>query len=132
MQVKLVVTKEDEPSISNALTFSQEVITIGRDKTCDLWLDDPRKIIGRVHARVERTSRQVQLVDLGSKNFTFLKGKRIEAEKPRILETGDDFRIGDRLIIFEGLIEDQPAPEPIDVTIIDQKFPNPFMDEVQD
>ncbi len=132
MQVKLVVTKEDETSRPNILTFSQEVITIGRDKTCDLWLDDPRKIIGRVHARVECTSRQVQLVDLGSKNFTVFKGKRIEAEKPQILEKGDDFRIGDRIVIFEGLIEDQPAPEPIDVTVIDQKFPNPFMDEVQD
>lgn len=132
MQVKLVVTSEDNPSCQDLYNFSQEVITIGRDRSSLLYLADPKRIVGRSHAKLERKGDVVHLIDVGSRNFTFLKGKKIDAEKPYVLKPGDQFKIGDFIVKFEGLIKEPAELEPIDKTIVDQTFPNPFIDDAKE
>ena len=44
------------------------------------------------------TEDQVTIEDLGSKNGTFLKGRRLEGVA--VLEDGDTFRLGNQVLVF--------------------------------
>lgn len=102
MPVKLLVTKRGsrEGDASDAFVFDQDRITIGRDSSNLLVLPDERKVVGRQHAEIHQSGNMYQLVDLGSKNFTYLQGERLEARRPHPLEEGDVVRIGDFEILF--------------------------------
>lgn len=63
---------------------------IGRDEHADAVLDDPG--VSRHHARVVIESDRVTIEDLGSKNGTWVRGRRIDA--PVVLEHGDDLTLG--------------------------------------
>jgi len=130
MQVNLVVTKEDNVPGKESRSFNQEIITIGRDSSSTLHLPDPKRIVGRSHAKIVTKGDIVQLIDLGAKNFTFLADEQLVAGKAYTLKEGDTFKIGDYIIQFEGITKDEPAPE-TDITVIDQTYPNPFLDEAK-
>ncbi len=57
------------------LEIANEVLTLGRDASCTLMIDDPR--VSAIHADVVATARGVRLRDLGSRNGTFVDGVRI-------------------------------------------------------
>jgi type II secretory pathway predicted ATPase ExeA len=70
-------------------------ILIGRDRQCDLSL---RSItVSRHHALVVNSSLGVKILDLGSKNGTFVNGRRI---RKYTLLNSDRITIGDRSIEF--------------------------------
>jgi len=131
MQIKLIVTKADDLAYCESYDFDQEVITIGRDNSNLVYLPDPKRIVGRSHAKLERKDDVVQLIDAGSKNFTFLMGKKIDADKPYVLKPGDQFKIGDFIIKFEGLIREPAELEPDDKTVFDPALPNPFLEDAK-
>jgi nucleoid-associated protein YgaU len=54
---------------------SQRVVKIGRIGSAHLRIDEPD--VARVHAVIELTHMQAQLIDMGSQVGTFLNGKRI-------------------------------------------------------
>jgi len=55
------------------------VVTIGRDSSCDVVLDDPR--VSRTHVRIEATDGGTWLLrDAGSRNGVFVSGRRIEGQ----------------------------------------------------
>ena len=69
----------------------------GRDPAGnDFVFDDPR--VSGTHARLEWTGRGWTLRDLGSKNGTFVEGKRIE--KPRALADGERIQVGSIVLTF--------------------------------
>lgn len=68
----------------------KKTITIGRAEDCDIVLDSLR--ISRKHAKLEQTPNGVMVTDLGSKNGTFINGKRIET--PTLLQPKDRLEIG--------------------------------------
>jgi len=51
---------------------------LGRDKTCDIFLDDPS--VSRNHATITVASKVVSMKDLGSKNGTYIKGQKVNYE----------------------------------------------------
>jgi len=57
------------------LEIASQVLTLGRDASCTLMIDDPR--VSAVHADVVATALGVRLRDLGSRNGTFVDGVRI-------------------------------------------------------
>ena len=63
---------------------------LGRDRTAVAWIDDPS--ISRLHARIEVGDVDVTIEDLGSKNGTFVAGRRIEG--PQALHDGDEVTLG--------------------------------------
>lgn len=69
---------------------------IGRDPEATVRLDSPR--ISRQHARILIEGVDATLEDLGSKNGTFLRSRRIEA--PARLEHGDEIRMGSFVLTF--------------------------------
>jgi DNA-binding winged helix-turn-helix (wHTH) protein len=65
---------------------------IGRDPSCNVWLDDPD--VSRRHARIriDTAQRTAVLDDLGSTNGTLLGRSRVKTETP--LTDGDVIRVG--------------------------------------
>ncbi len=72
---------------------------LGRDAHVTVCIDAPG--VSRRHARivVERGG-QAMLEDLGSKNGTFLRERRLDA--PALLRDGEMFRLGRQLLVFSS------------------------------
>jgi DNA-binding winged helix-turn-helix (wHTH) protein len=71
---------------------------IGRGEECALHIDSAK--VSRRHARVVVAGREARLEDLGSKNGTFLNGRRIESPGLVPLHEGDEILIGATLLVF--------------------------------
>jgi DNA-binding winged helix-turn-helix (wHTH) protein len=69
---------------------------LGRDEAALVWIDDT--LVSRRHARIVIDETGAILEDLGSKNGTYLRGKRIEA--PSNLADGDQVTIGPASMVF--------------------------------
>ncbi len=76
-------------------TLSKSNIVIGRAAFNDVVLADPS--VSRRHARVERTSRGYEVIDLGSANGITVNGVRMARG---ILRSGDVFGVGDSSFRF--------------------------------
>lgn len=63
---------------------------VGRDDSCDLTCRSPA--VSRRHCLVERQGDRVTVRDLGSRNGTFLNGKRVQGECQ--VQSGDCLRVG--------------------------------------
>lgn len=63
---------------------------VGREATCEIQFDVTG--VSRKHARITAsTSGEVEVVDLGSRNGTFVNGRRVERT---VLRDGDEIRFG--------------------------------------
>jgi DNA-binding winged helix-turn-helix (wHTH) protein len=69
---------------------------LGRDEASIVWIDDG--LVSRRHARIVIDETGAVLEDLGSKNGTYLRGKRIEGS--RKLADEDQVTIGPASMIF--------------------------------
>ncbi len=76
-----------------ALSEGENVI--GRDPEAAVFIDDAT--VSRHHARLTIAAEHVFLEDLGSKNGTFIEGKRIESSD---LEDGSEFHVGGVRLVF--------------------------------
>ena len=68
---------------------------IGRDNFCDIPVMSP--IVSRRHALVVNSGSGIGLLDLGSKNGTFVDGRRVEQH---VLKSGDLIAVGDCTITY--------------------------------
>ena len=130
MPLKLRVTNEAADDVSPAeYFFEQDRVTIGRASANDLTLPDEKRIVSSQHAEIRQENGTYQLVDLGSKNFTYLRNTRLPANEPHALQAGDVFRMGD----FEVQVEPvAAAPEPAaDETVFAADFRNPFAEPAE-
>lgn len=71
------------------LLEQDQSVLIGRDRSCQLCIDDPQ--ISRHHARILRQTDSITIEDLNSSNGTFLNGVRI---KTGILKINDLVTLG--------------------------------------
>jgi DNA-binding winged helix-turn-helix (wHTH) protein len=71
---------------------------IGRDPNAVIVIDSPD--VSRHHARLLVTDDAVTLEDLGSKNGTFVAGKRVTST---IVRDGDEITVGRTLLLIEQL-----------------------------
>jgi two-component system response regulator AtoC len=65
-------------------------VTVGRGSTANVVIDDAG--VSRQHVRFTRTSGLVRVIDLGSRNGTFVRGERLAA--PYLLAQGDVVSFG--------------------------------------
>jgi DNA-binding winged helix-turn-helix (wHTH) protein len=82
----------------HTIPLSEGCNTIGRehDSTICIHLAS----VSRRHARIHVSGEKATLEDLGSKNGTLLKGRRIHSLSP--LADGDEIRVGSVRLLFEG------------------------------
>jgi pSer/pThr/pTyr-binding forkhead associated (FHA) protein len=74
-------------------------IWIGREPVCDVWL--PVQGISKLHAQFTRPNESsCQLIDAGSKNGTFVNGKRLERNVPAALANLDLLQFGPLEVTF--------------------------------
>ena len=78
------------------IALSEGENILGRAADAAVWIDAPG--VSRHHARIRLEGQNVALEDLGSKNGTYLRGKRLTA--PSALADGDQIRLGSVVITF--------------------------------
>jgi hypothetical protein len=84
----MLIVKEGQLE-GTSWVLDRDVLTIGRGADCDITL--PERQVSRHHARIERRNRGYLLIDLGSKNGTFVNGHEIN--QPHSLQDGDEIQI---------------------------------------
>jgi ABC-type multidrug transport system ATPase subunit/pSer/pThr/pTyr-binding forkhead associated (FHA) protein len=85
------------PAVSEAIRIGGERLSIGRDRSNDLVLDDPN--VSRFHAEICKAGELFEIRDLGSTNGTRLDG-RLEARAT--LEPGGEIGVGSHRLLFDG------------------------------
>jgi hypothetical protein len=90
---RLVVRRGPQPNQQFLLT--RETVTIGRDITNDIVINDPE--ISRHHSRLVRTPTGYTLEDLRSTNGTFANRQRISG--PVSLSNGDTVGLGETVTL---------------------------------
>ena len=127
MNLKIFVTKASDTTFSQQLDFNKFPITLGRDEKNDIILLDPFKVISRRHANIVDTEGILQIIDLGSQNFTFLNENRIEPNEENTLQSGDIIKIGEYEIEVLIIIDKEIVPDDDQKTMV---FSAPFSDEL--
>jgi hypothetical protein len=92
--VSRLVLVRDEGEASFPLTGDS--YTLGRHRNNDILVTDVK--VSSFHARIDRSPEGFVLVDLKSRNGTFLNGKKIESG---LLRTGDEIRLGTAKLIYK-------------------------------
>lgn len=93
MSVRLTVLSEDKKIEPRELVFDEDMISIGRDVKNMLWLADPSEAISRFHAQILRRGESYAVVDLHSRNATFVNGKQIAGGEEAEVRSGDTIRL---------------------------------------
>lgn len=82
--------------LPSAFPFEADVITLGREPTCDIPI--PEQAVSREHARIRKMpAGGYRLMDLGSRNGTMVRGRFITELD---LEPNMELRIGDAIFKF--------------------------------
>jgi diguanylate cyclase (GGDEF)-like protein len=88
----LVLIHTDGPDLGKRYDLHGKSIAIGRDPASDIFIDEDTA--SRRHARIEKTTNQTLLLDLGSTNGTYLNDNRIPPDMPVKLSEGDRVKVG--------------------------------------
>jgi hypothetical protein len=83
---RLVLVKDGGET---AYPLTRDTYTVGRHRNNDIVVSDPK--VSSFHARFDRTLEGFVLVDLRSRNGSFVNGKRVEAV---VLHDDDEVRLG--------------------------------------
>ncbi len=128
MPIKLQVEREgDEGKEPADYLFEQARIRLGRASDNDLTLPDQE--ISQHHAEVVHENGEHKLRDLGSKNHTFVHGRKLSEDETYTLKSGDVFVMGGFHIEFVPLF--MPSSE--QTALADEDAPsNPFERHARD
>jgi len=88
MSVARLVLKT-EGQEDRSFPLSRDSSTLGRHRNNDIVISDPK--VSSFHARIDRTTEGYLLVDLGSRNGSFVNGRRVTRHD---LASGDEVRVG--------------------------------------
>src|SRR5690349_13681795 len=106
--VKIFTKQAGRPTLYQTREFDTLPVTIGRDATCSLALEDPLKHISRVHVELEEEEGTYWMSVVSKVNPVMVKGRRYGPGTRLTLNSGDTFEIGE-YEVHVGLPE--PAPE---------------------
>lgn len=89
LDTDLILNARTGPLAGTTIAVEHERITLGRDMSCVVRLDDPK--VSRIHAVVEVTAGKLYLRDNNSTNGSFVNGVRVTRQE---LHAGDVLQIG--------------------------------------
>ncbi len=86
---------------------AEGTLTLGRSTECDVRIDDAK--LSRRHAEL-RCGPSITLVDLGSRNGTYLREERLQPNVPAPVRAGDSIAIGGTVLVLQraGATADRP------------------------
>ena len=90
---RLLLMKEDGTETSFPLT--KDTYTVGRHRNNDIVISDPK--VSSFHARLDRAPSGFMVVDLKSRNGSFINGRRVETGA---LRSGDEVRMGPARLVY--------------------------------
>src|SRR5690349_13127233 len=114
--VKVFTKQGGRPTLYQARDFEALPVTIGRDATCTLALDDPHKHISRVHVELEEEDGIYWMSVVSKVNPVMVKGRRYGPGTRLTLKSGDSFEMGEfevQVVFLEEAVEAEPAPPPL-------------------
>jgi predicted component of type VI protein secretion system len=88
-ELPMLVLYEGQPAGQRWLV-DQDQTTIGREPDCEVVIEERQ--VSRYHARIERDENGYTIIDLGSKNGTYVNGEEVRGD-PRRLKDGDEIQI---------------------------------------
>lgn len=80
-----VLTYQRADGNAEQLVLEHATTTLGRSDSCDVVVHNPK--VSRLHARIELQHERYLVVDVASRNGTFVNGTQIA--QPQVLATGD-------------------------------------------
>ncbi len=83
----------------NIVDIKQEIMIAGRSKESDIVLESSK--CSRTHALIRLEANALTLIDLRSKNGTFINNSQVPPSSPQQLEDGDKIRFGDQKFTVE-------------------------------
>ena len=93
--VKIFTKHAGRPTLFQSRDFEALPVTIGRDATCTLALDDPHKHISRVHVELEEEAGTYWMSVVSKVNPVMVKGRRYGPGTRLTLKSGDSFEMGE-------------------------------------
>ena len=120
MDVNLVLFKID--GSQKTFDLPSNTIVIGRRHDCDLCI--PLEHVSRRHCQLNQNEDNLKIRDLGSRNGTFLNGKRIDEAT---VKAGDYIKIGPLTfqIQINGVPEKTIPPAEAEPELSDLEMPKP-------
>lgn len=100
---RLIVRRGPQPN--QVFELNKDVITLGRDITNDITINDPE--VSRHHLRITRGTDGYNLEDLGSTNGTFINGQRLTGS--RALNRGDMIGLGETVTLTYDVMRPQQS-----------------------
>jgi hypothetical protein len=91
---RLLLAEQGRPETSFPL--SKDSATLGRHKNNDIVISDPK--VSSFHARIDRVENGHVLVDLKSRNGSYVNAKRVENQP---LKNGDEVRVGTARLTYK-------------------------------
>src|SRR5438094_3184879 len=112
--VKIFTKHGGRPTLFQSRDFDALPVTIGRDATCTMALDDPHKHISRVHVELEEEDGTYWMSVVSKVNPVMVKGRRYGPGTRLTLKSGDSFEMGEFevQVVFPEKARPAPPPEP--------------------
>lgn len=110
--VKIFTKHGGRPSLFQTREFEALPVTLGRDATCSVALEDPNKHISRVHVELEEENGAYWLCVVSKVNPVMVKGKRHGPGTRLPLKSGDSFEMGEFEVQVMFPEKAKPAPPP--------------------
>src|SRR5438105_2044912 len=110
--IKIFTKQAGRPTLFQTRDFDALPVTIGRDATCSLVLEDPLKHISRVHVELAEEDGTCWMSVVSKVNPVLVKGRRYGSGTRLTLESGDSFEMGEFEV--QVLFPEKPRPTPAD------------------
>ena len=92
--IKIFTKQAGRPTLFQTRDFGTLPVTLGRDATCSLVLEDPQKHISRVHVELAEEDGTFWMSVVSKVNPVLVKGRRYGSGSRVSLESGDSFEMG--------------------------------------
>jgi hypothetical protein len=80
---------------ATSFPLTRDTYTVGRHRNNDIVISDPK--VSSFHARLDRSPEGFNVVDLKSRNGSFINGQRVETG---LLKDGDELRMGPARLVY--------------------------------
>jgi len=104
----LQVVVHEKGGRTQRFNFEGDSFSVGRDEDNDLVLDRPN--VSKHHLRLRRRQGKIEVLDLSSTNGTYVNGRIVAPNDPRVVQRSDRIYLGDFILMLEG---DDPAIRPL-------------------